>query len=1719
MAINIIVPQELTYAELKSLLNNHYYKSLTSPEPAIRFDWAAVQRVRLPEVISILNWSSKLAQLKKSVLWSFRDPSKPIEGIEWNRSNARQIIGDNTFEQLLRQLNRYKKELLREPKFPHVRQKEVERILKNIQMEGSLLNPIVQEWVEAEIFPLNYMDLLGFLERYKVFSRALESGIQITPSPDELPKSKIAKSEDTPALELQPIQSRVEVGVIIEVLRNPQQLERILGNKTDLDVVRRGALAHILVKELGINVEEHSEGTAAWLCTRLVPKGQLAQQTKNDPAISSFRKLNEAFLEIIVCDNGRGLTAGLDKILNDDGRVAVKIKYKRDTKGNFPEEQLIDYAFDRLSSTKRDISQLVHLNQEADEGSEIIASGLYWIWNIVRSHQGLLSIRTANCCTWYDFTSDEGAESFEGWTKNLEIDTESAPFCGTMFRICLPLVDKKKNISYKGESNNSTEESIAAYKKKRLPLASIKSLWIGDLARTISFPSPKESASQTLGDKQRLLAFADTHENLILKELQKHHMQLKDGDILLLDLCGMRSKWDKEIVAPICHFFLGMNYTSTAGRSAVVLWNIPESAAESFEKGIKLAGRLYSHLRDVRRSALIVFEDLSLQFFCGWPEAEQALQRFEGAEELDIDNLLIKALSEDDRRRLTNLILENSHLFDRLPGNRVRLRLWPVLLRNTVWAQGLTWFKGLLGKSVTDGGVRLTPPKGYFRLPSGNLAKEFYQFSVALSHHESCARIAWLIAQAIRSIQKTKREEVVWVVSVTRPTMALAEYLVENYLRLEGHIYPQALAAGTIEELEAIGRERNGAAVFITDVISTGSLCDDVKRALPYLKWLGTIALLDTSVNASSANQIDLDYGINIYNPREAKTGPIYALSCKAITKTPPIASISGPITAIDRVNICPVQMQTGKKHPDADLDIWDYLDRKQSAVKVGHYYAGAYHHYPYYINARELLDATDRSGESLLHSIVEGIVRNLDSRGYDPNKTVIIHPPSDTSDGEYIGKRVQELTGALYRHILYRDNFAGQWRFSPFAQHGVPLDGCTVILIDDGANTGDTLMGLLDAATFGRPTYILACVGITRMPPHKAHLLRNLTKLTDVSKKVEIKFSVGLGIPVYSPRSCPVCKFRSDLSRIEEHSPLLWKYANQMKRETQAIKGINTPITNQIDATNLSSDEPVAELERDAPRASRVFLWRYTSRISVLRLREALELLDYHEDSSELVMTLLNHIVIDPLRQETRESLLDLGFVIALEPEISAASIFRPHLKEICNAALSHLEDCAEEELMTFTSLAFHFMVRLIRRGMRDDCKRFADSLWISILRRQHVPIHLPGRVITFALSEALTEKDLESGPYKTDLCQIWLKQLRKHLKEQENKDTSLTKAFAHLFIREAYISLQQADYSSPISHINMEKLDLYEQAMETASKFWRHSSDYIKESIGELKQCSATAPPSGMLGPLHGLVLAFDDLNTLQQSLNEAEKDYASEKSGTEIYWGSPILENTMASFIQSLASLAEIAENSNKWDRYNKKMAKRSLEVIDKAWENLYGQLTLAFDEIFPEVWNAVYERWRDVFDITGLPRSAASIIIDESLRSNEYLDKNESPRVFFPRILLLRFMNVAMQNLRTAAFQDWSEEELNNDARARIEIKMGDTDGKRIIRLRVVDNGMLHRPIKTPFQKKNEGQRRGLRDIKRMAKVFGASLIGPQTEGSTMVVELQIRYPVWSSETNA
>jgi hypothetical protein len=440
-------------------------------------------------------------------------------------------------------------------------------------------------------------------------------------------------------------------------------------------------------------------------------------------------------------------------------------------------------------------------------------------------------------------------------------------------------------------------------------------VWAGHLAR--------ERNSSQMGNADDLppLLVESSPEMALFRKLQHEHSQLPDRGILVLNLCGARDQWTKIAAAPLCHFFLHMNYTGPAGSSAVVLWNVPIGAADVFEKGIELARRAYGnlsdkangngdvlqneatelvrksykHLKDLHRVALLIYDNGEARLVCGSDDMEKLLNRFAHVERLTLDDLAANGLSNEKRLELDRLIATNTHIFHRFKSGEVGLLAWRHDLRGRVWSNDMAWLENVLSKDVTKHGVQRHSGKAFYRLPSsGLLVKTFYSFTSFLCNWENCARLAWMLHELILEIEKLQSAKVQWLVAVTRSASPLAQHLYDNYLKPRGANAPQPLFASTVEDLERQANERQatGTAIFVTDVISTGTLSARVGRAMKSLKWLGTVSILDTRSQVTKKQVVENAgpaQGISYIKADGLRTGAAFILKHRPILKLDPL--------------------------------------------------------------------------------------------------------------------------------------------------------------------------------------------------------------------------------------------------------------------------------------------------------------------------------------------------------------------------------------------------------------------------------------------------------------------------------------------------------------------------------------------------------------------------------------------------------------------------------------------------------------------------------------------------------------------------------------------------------------------------------------------------------------------------------------------------------------
>jgi hypothetical protein len=1580
-----------------------------APGDPLIVNWGGVRWVDLPEAISVLTWSARAAR-ERPVIWTFSQPTDQIDEL---RFNAALDGGESVVATIERAIDRS----LRQLRSRELHSNQLAERLAALATRVAEQTPIVSRWFEEARRPLDRAFPLGFLRRYNVLTRATEADVQIDAGTWQMPSVVFARAANTASLPLVYFAADSGVNREVERLSDPDALAKLFGNHAQMDVISGGALAQIVVKELGTNVVEHSKCQNAWLCTRLTGWGDSDEN---------------AYLEVTVADDGEGLATSVAPLIANDQRQVVKTLYES-SNGLDKVAVLIAYAFDRFTSAKRGFRELVHLSST---DATLVSSGLFWIWSLVSSELGIIVVRSNGVEVTFDLS--HGAKTRLRTIEQLRaaMSVREVVADGTMIRLLLPTRTSIRRITASAgiDKSDSAENTHYEY------------VWVGDLAKPhppLQSVAPAAQASMPLAE----LAYWD----LLLSRLRRVQETLEDADILLLDLCGIRPLWTKATALPLAHFFVEANYTSVFGRSAVVLWNVPESAAAVFSQAIRIAAERFEQLRDVRRLAVAIFDSGRMQFFAGAPaiEARFAQLAAEGTMPL---SAFVAGAEDEDVGRLLRLIRENAHVVT-ADASSIRIRSWPEEVKSHAWNQTLKWFNKLLETSPPDG-IHMRKTQGYFRLPvNGQYTRDFFHFRALLANEEARARVCWLLVQLIRAAQLRDGHEADWLVAVTRPAAAFASDVAALYRK----IYKRSLevvTANTTDELyraQGTGKVEKPRAIWLCTVVSTGATAAQIADALPGVaEWIGTVTCVDTRdsiIEGATKVRFGLDQFSIVTAP--LATGPVYTLGTRQIERLSSGTIEADHVTAIDSINMSPVTDQLPLT--TAERDFWDYVEHTDAVLRFGHYEERLYHHYIYDVSPAKLLAAAPPHERETLSDFIAARA-TLDVT--DPDTTIILHAPAETSYGETLARDLQSGTGALYRQTLYRDEFAGQLRFSPFAEHGVPWADATVIIVDDAVHTGETLTGLLDMAAGWAPRKIRAWIALTRLPVHKEHLfhaLRSLSECTDV----EVHFVLALGIPVYTARTCPLCGLSESLGAVEAATPML-------KGVTQNLRRKLTP--QSAGSQHGAGGEP---------------LWRGPSAVACGRLREAIE----RSDFDERALRYLRNLVLLATEDFDVPAVMTLAAVVAAEPSLlrSSALAAVPQLGMI--AAVEVAGEVDPEDVITLLAFAVHATLYLNYRVSWERVADLADAFCRNICARTDITGNLFGDAAALILALTKFDRRTTERQVQTRCALLWSRALKEG--SSSRKSSPAEQALKDLYIRVAQGALvaDVVEASGEDIAAFTASSGLFEQATSVASMFWAHDAENIKVLIDHVAS-AVDGGRSELLRAVMPLAGAVSDLQALQALLVGIDrKNPRRLLTGLAFNWNSSQARTAIGAVVEPVAGLFVLV--SSEGVRSDERGPSDFVSLLTSRWTIVRDSMDPVFGTLFPAVYGVVDTAWQQFERLSGLPRTVAQ---------PPTWNAPKSDRAFIPEAVLARFLGVTIQNLRTAAFADGAD---RGRARAMVEVsRTKDEWGNACIDITLRDNGLeccdQDRDHDAP---RGGGHHSGLEDVATMAEWFEARLIGP------------------------
>jgi len=1272
------------HSALRRQLREQYREPAAIHSSRVIFDLSEVRGFELLEISMLLAWTSKCKSAGKSVMWELPECVRLSEAQYTTSAKEEQqsykrlmrevelLTGKMGLSEIQNRIEYAEKTLrtkVRDKQYP----KNFPEYMRELQGELTSHYPNVTKHIQqlcgVILGAVVGMRVIGFAKRLGALSVLESIGCRLSPEDvNELAWPYSFDEAATGTLPFRWILSAADLDSSIRTLGDQDELARVFSTYAKLDIIRSGALSNVIVGELGNNIVEHAHSSLGVVGTRIISSNHM--RSFRAPVISSnlprfFKSVRKTgFLEVVICDDGDGIPVTISDTfvdawkLREDMRSQFPVEGGEPGRSAFEDWHFIEFAFDRLSSSKKTAREIFEIpwrsdNHKCDTGVALkkkVASGLFWVWNLARRYQGFVMVRSGEAELAYDFSDlDENGKPRRY--------TDECNMCGTQIWICLPLLKRSEGLYPQITTASQCEES-----------ASFRFHWVGAFASATPVCELHKDP-----EPARLSRLYEQMKSAFEKSIS-------ENSVFVLDLSGTHSGWFTNNSRYLANALIQLNYLSPMGHHGAVLFNAPvgDRAAlyETFIEHCRAIGKAQPELAALHLAAAIFWDDgKSVDFLSPSPSTEEILGMFGGCESdlsaTDVRmNLSGKFRHKLELDEIDRIIAEHAQLFRELPSKYGERRFALNITHELLSKRAREAFSCELTEIAQNENMQSTrphpasncpfvrrflPEEGAFWLPSSaRLARVFYQVGVLASHAMWRSRIGWLIADEVRRLERCGNDPLTHLVTVTRSTPHfLAE--AKEFLRSETES-PGLLME---DDLESLSRalvkltedsdnspdEHRCRCLLFTDVISTGNLA---AKAAELLEGRG-IKVISVFAVADVRSTNDLGDDRFPVRPRCIVQEDVE----KDVVKDwPDIVRL----VDIDELEVCPVgsvppslwnssrQRCMWLLNPQQLLEV----AQQQNALLTGHYHVGDYHHYVHYLVADWLLEALMPDDQRTVRTELATIMKS-DLGESTPEDTVILHPDTRISRCQKLVNMVTHITGAEWKHTIYRERHGPRWSFSAFVRHGVPMSGKTVVIVDDGSCSGDTLVAMVETAALGGAQELCVYFLIDRMPLVKSDLIARIQTVQGVEDTCNVRFRAlgGVQIPAYTQADCPICRFARQLDSISESYVAMGRIARDLQQHLTAVPVPAAP--NEDVENHYRKSLPWATPSDVAP------LWR---------IRQSLGYYPYEipslETQEEPSLKRLDRMM------QNEEALLAFAFLVCTEPLLMEKKWFRARACEL---------------------------------------------------------------------------------------------------------------------------------------------------------------------------------------------------------------------------------------------------------------------------------------------------------------------------------------------------------------------------------------------------------------------------------------------------------------------
>lgn len=316
-----------------------------------------------------------------------------------------------------------------------------------------------------------------------------------------------SKLHDSPVIHLTSLGTRERLLAFIEDL-DPQTASPSLSvAKREREMLNRTGVRDVFLKELGLNVFDHAEGTSAVVAVSKKTNEQLSYSNNPMPVkkFANYRKTAD-YIQVVVADFGPGIPKKLQDVFAAD-------KEAHDQLDPLSESSLVEYAFwkDVTSKPRRAIDEILDAKEEEFDEHFIPPTGLYFVENLIRKQRGLLYVRTAQTIWGLDYSSGEKViiEQASWKSKNI-IKWPIVNIPGTMIVVFIPL-----------DTDYTLPRMLFGLAKKK------------KAAKVISYINTESLTLETRKSDEKKIAV------MIIEEIKKSTHLLKPNSALLIDFSDL----------------------------------------------------------------------------------------------------------------------------------------------------------------------------------------------------------------------------------------------------------------------------------------------------------------------------------------------------------------------------------------------------------------------------------------------------------------------------------------------------------------------------------------------------------------------------------------------------------------------------------------------------------------------------------------------------------------------------------------------------------------------------------------------------------------------------------------------------------------------------------------------------------------------------------------------------------------------------------------------------------------------------------------------------------------------------------------------------------------------------------------------------------------------------------------------------------------------------